>query len=184
MYIDYCRTGDARPLKGVFYHNAMDIVSLAAVMARMTQILDKGDQAGGLDGLEIMAAGEFHQALGRISEAESFFTSAAGKPMQEKHQVINQKKLAMMYKKSAKWEKALPIFDHLVDVGDWEACVELAKYYEHNIKNYEIAVRYCLTGIGYINKAEMAEESRDSILTELRKRMDRLNNKESNRAGE
>ncbi|MDO9349176.1 MAG: ribonuclease H-like domain-containing protein, partial [Anaerolineales bacterium] len=29
IYFDYLRSGDARPLAGVFYHNAMDIVALA-----------------------------------------------------------------------------------------------------------------------------------------------------------
>ncbi len=184
IYIDYCRNGDARPLKGVFYHNAMDIVSLAAVMVRMTKILNYGDKDDGFDGSETMAAGELHQALGRITEAESFYTSAAGKPMQESHQVLNRKKLAMMYKKSSKWEKAIPIFDQLVEVGDWEACVELAKYYEHIFKNYQIAMRYCLTGIGYINHAKMSEESRGTILAELQRRIGRLIIKENNLGGE
>ena len=31
LYLDYIRSGDARPLKGVFYHNAMDILSMAAL---------------------------------------------------------------------------------------------------------------------------------------------------------
>jgi len=180
MYIDYCRTGDARPLKGVFYHNAMDIVSLAAVMVRMTKILENGDQDDGFDGMEIMAAGELHQALGRMTEAESFYISAAGKPMQDSHQVLIQKKRAMMYKKSGKWEKALPIFNQLVEFGDWEACVELAKYYEHNKKDYQIAMRYCQTGIGCVNHTKMTEESRRAIMSDLQRRIDRLKNKEIN----
>ncbi|MGZ6347522.1 MAG: ribonuclease H-like domain-containing protein, partial [Anaerolineales bacterium] len=39
LYFDYLRTGDAAPLKGVFYHNAMDIVALAALMNHMASIL-------------------------------------------------------------------------------------------------------------------------------------------------
>ncbi|HNE06315.1 MAG TPA: ribonuclease H-like domain-containing protein, partial [Anaerolineales bacterium] len=33
LYFDYLRTGDARPLGGVFYHNAMDVVAMAALLA-------------------------------------------------------------------------------------------------------------------------------------------------------
>src|SRR4030095_9484775 len=32
LYFDYLRTGDARPLAGVFYHNAMDVVAMAALL--------------------------------------------------------------------------------------------------------------------------------------------------------
>ena len=38
LYFDYLRTGDATPLRGVFYHNAMDIVALAALMNHMASL--------------------------------------------------------------------------------------------------------------------------------------------------
>ncbi len=152
MYIDYCRSGDSRPLKGVFYHNAMDIVSLAAVMFRIARILKDGDQGGDFEGVDIMAAGELHQALGRISEAESFYLTAAERPMEESHSLLNRKKMAMMYKKSGNWEKAIPIFIELAESGQWEACCELAKYYEHFARDNLTAKKYCQAGMESIEK--------------------------------
>ena len=32
LYFDYLRTRDATPLKGVFYHNAMDVVAMAGLL--------------------------------------------------------------------------------------------------------------------------------------------------------
>ena len=32
LYFDYLKSGDARPLGGVFYHNAMDVVAMAALL--------------------------------------------------------------------------------------------------------------------------------------------------------
>src|SRR5207249_7917813 len=40
MYFDYLRSGDARPLRGIFYHNAMDILAMAALLAHVAQMLD------------------------------------------------------------------------------------------------------------------------------------------------
>jgi len=40
LYFDYLRTGDARPLGGVFYHNAMDVVAMAALLAHMNDMLE------------------------------------------------------------------------------------------------------------------------------------------------
>jgi len=39
LYFDYLRTGDARPLKGVFYHNAMDVVAMAALLSHTAKML-------------------------------------------------------------------------------------------------------------------------------------------------
>ena len=39
LYFDYLRDGDARPLKGVFYHNAMDVVAMAALLSHTAALL-------------------------------------------------------------------------------------------------------------------------------------------------
>jgi uncharacterized protein YprB with RNaseH-like and TPR domain len=39
LYFDYLRSGDARPLKGVFYHNTMDILSMVALLDLMAGTL-------------------------------------------------------------------------------------------------------------------------------------------------
>ncbi|HAX69927.1 MAG TPA: hypothetical protein DCY14_09990, partial [Anaerolineae bacterium] len=39
LYFDYLRTGDARPLGGVFYHNAMDVVAMAALLGHVSELL-------------------------------------------------------------------------------------------------------------------------------------------------
>ncbi len=36
MYFTYLQTGDPTPLKSVFYHNAMDVISLVALMEHMS----------------------------------------------------------------------------------------------------------------------------------------------------
>src|SRR5688572_32202628 len=38
LYFDYLRTGDANPLAGVFYHNAMDVVAMAALLGHVSEL--------------------------------------------------------------------------------------------------------------------------------------------------
>ena len=40
FYFSYLRSGDARPLKSVFYHNAIDVLSMAALLSHMGTMLD------------------------------------------------------------------------------------------------------------------------------------------------
>ncbi len=42
IYFDYLRTGDARGLQPVFYHNALDIITLAALAVELANILEEG----------------------------------------------------------------------------------------------------------------------------------------------
>ncbi len=46
MYPDYLRSRDARPLKGVFYHNEIDILSLAALLDHMADLLESLPKEG------------------------------------------------------------------------------------------------------------------------------------------
>ena len=39
LYFDYLKSGDARPLAGVFYHNAMDVVAMAALLAHVNEVM-------------------------------------------------------------------------------------------------------------------------------------------------
>jgi len=39
IYFNYLRDGDARPLQRVFYHNAMDVLSLAALLDHTANLL-------------------------------------------------------------------------------------------------------------------------------------------------
>ncbi len=40
MYFEYLRTQDARPIAGIFYHNAIDILSLAGLFSHMSFLLN------------------------------------------------------------------------------------------------------------------------------------------------
>ena len=44
-YFQYVRSGDARPLEAVLEHNRLDIISLAMLTARASQLLDDGPSA-------------------------------------------------------------------------------------------------------------------------------------------
>jgi uncharacterized protein YprB with RNaseH-like and TPR domain len=65
LYFDYLRSGDARPLKGVFYHNAMDVVAMAALLTHVTAIL--ADPFGEMieHGLDVVALAKLYEDLGK-----------------------------------------------------------------------------------------------------------------------
>src|SRR3990172_6858062 len=69
LYFDYLKTGDARPLGGVFYHNAMDVVAMAALLAQVNEMLQNPYGGNVQHGLDFVALGKLFEDLGRWDEA-------------------------------------------------------------------------------------------------------------------
>jgi uncharacterized protein YprB with RNaseH-like and TPR domain len=68
LYFDYLRSGDARPLAGVFYHNAMDVTAMAALLGRISDLLANPYQET-THGVDFIALGKLYEDLRRWDEA-------------------------------------------------------------------------------------------------------------------
>jgi len=154
MYIDYCRNGDSRPLKGVFYHNAMDIISLAGLLIKISNLLDSEKLEVLNEGVDIMAVGKLFESLGDDSEAKTFFETALQKPMEVSHRMLAEKSYALLCKRNGKWDLSIPIWKNLAASGDWDSCVELAKYYEHTLGDYSEARYYTERGLNNLQNSD------------------------------
>ena len=53
IYFDYLRTGNARGLQPVFYHNSLDVITLAALGAELARVVSNGWSAGWSDGWSV-----------------------------------------------------------------------------------------------------------------------------------
>ncbi len=73
LYFDYLRTGDARPLKGVFYHNAMDVVALAALLSHTATMLADPFHEMIEHGLDVIALARLYEDLGQWDTAARLF---------------------------------------------------------------------------------------------------------------
>src|ERR1041384_3876199 len=73
LYFDYLRTGDARPLAGVFYHNGMDVVAMAALLAHMNEVMENPYEGRVEYGLDFVALGKLFEELGHWEEAARLF---------------------------------------------------------------------------------------------------------------
>jgi hypothetical protein len=85
-FFKFLRSGDPRPLEPVLEHNRLDLVSLAAVMARAVHLAREG-HAACRDGAEALALGRvferagvddrFYGRAGALARAEACYTRAA-----------------------------------------------------------------------------------------------------------
>ena len=142
LYFDYLRCGDARPLKGVFYHNAMDILSMVTLMERMALMLAEPLGSQVEHALDLVALGKLHEDLGYWNMAAKIYTCSLEQELPDKtrHQTI--KRLSYLQKRRGELPEALSLWWQAAAERQVYAHEELAKYYEHQARDYIEAKRW------------------------------------------
>jgi uncharacterized protein YprB with RNaseH-like and TPR domain len=142
LYFDYLRSGDARPLKGVFYHNAMDILTLAVLTEHTANLL-----ADPLDGrveyaLDLVAIGKLNEDLGYLDQAAVILERGLEQELPPDVQAQTMKRLSFIQKRRGEMPLALSLWWQAAASREIYAHEELAKHYEHTEKNFSEALRW------------------------------------------
>jgi hypothetical protein len=154
IYFDYLRTGDARGLQPVFYHNALDVVSLAALTVELARALGEGG-AESLDSpLDLFS---LSRILGSAGSKEKSITTcrqalAGGLPQQVESLAL--KHLAAEFKRQRRHESAVELWLELSRREPplaVEALEELAMHSEHRLRNLEQALEFTLAALAHLD---------------------------------
>lgn len=177
LYFDYVRTGDAREMPGIFYHNAQDILSLVTLMARQCGLLSAPlPTEDKVPGEDLYGLGRLLHDLGEQQRAEAAFTQAATRDA-SRVQEQAMRDLAYLLKRQERREEALPWWQRLVETaGAVYACEELAKHYEWHDKDLAQAVAWTERGLGLTDEWP-AGYKRQETAVELEHRLARLERK-------
>lgn len=141
LYIDYLRTGSAGPLRGVFHHNALDILSLVSLLAHL------GHLAGGIGTAraeDYLALGRWDESEGRLAEAASVYATALEVSEEGEARSTARWRLAHVYRRLHRLEDAAHLWRREVESGGpvqarLGALVELAKLEEHRRRDFAAA---------------------------------------------
>ncbi len=175
LYFDYLRSGDARPLAGVFYHNSMDILALAALFSHTARLLDDPMADFVDEALDRLALARLYEELGRVDEAVRIYRKGLEQGLPEEPFWNAMDRLSLIYRRSGDWPNALELWRKAADHGRLESCVELAKYYEHQARDYPEAVRWTERGFEIVSDVhKFPPYQRRQVLNDLGHRLQRL----------
>ena len=177
IYFDYLRTGDARPLKGVFYHNAMDVVAMAALLNHTAQMLEDPFHEGIEHGLDVIALAKLYEDLGRWDTAARLFERGLEKGVSEESFGEAVRRLSVLQKRRGDFKEAVPLWEKAADQGHIYAFVELAKYYEHKQRDAESALKWTKAAQRQIEMSNLPVYMRKHWMDELAHRRRRLEGK-------
>lgn len=177
LYFDYLRTGDARPLGGVFYHNAMDVVAMAALLAHVSELITDPYNGRVEHGLDFIALGKLYEDLDYWDEAARLFERGLELGLEEADFGVAVKRLSILQKKRGDVDQALRLWEQAAGKGHIYAHIELAKYYEHKLRDIKASIKWANSARKEAEQANLPVYIRKHWLDEIDHRLTRLERK-------
>ena len=177
LYFDYLRTGDARPLGGVFYHNAMDVVAMAALLGHVSELLADPYNGTVEHGLDFIALGKLFEDLGHWDDAARLFERGLELGLEESDFGVAVKRLSILQKKRGDMDQALRLWEEAAGRGHIYAHIELAKHYEHKMRDAKTSIKWAKSARVEVEKADLPVYIRKHWLGEIDHRLARLERK-------
>lgn len=179
IYFAFLRTGDPSGLKEVVYHNAQDIVSLAALFIHITTLLEKNVAIETVPIDDLIAISRIYWDLGSYETSASILQSTLLHAVDAKQQISVNSLLGKYYKKIGDLQRSQNHWKFAAENGDITAGIELAMYYEHTKKDPSMALEWCEKALVFCNTGENNANNAKYIM-DLHKRIKRLQQKRRN----
>ncbi|MEW6030950.1 MAG: ribonuclease H-like domain-containing protein [Chloroflexota bacterium] len=177
LYFDYLRTGDATPLKGVFYHNAMDVVSMAALLRHMASILHDPFSGNVEHGLDFISLGKLFEDMRQWDLAARLFEHGLTHELSEADFGSAVERLAHLQKRRGDVGEAVRLWEGAAAQGHIYAHVELAKHFEHRVRDLDEATRWARSALELVKSSELPAYVKKHWKQELDHRLARLKSK-------
>ncbi|MBN2388852.1 MAG: ribonuclease H-like domain-containing protein [Anaerolineales bacterium] len=177
IYFDYLRSGDATPLKGVFYHNAMDVVAMAALLNHMAALLDDPFDGRVQHALDFVALAKLFESLSNWDLAARLYERGLESELAEADFWAAVQRLSALQRRRGDLETAVRLWKQAAGQGHVYAHVELAKYYEHRVRDVGAALEWTRRAMERIGELDIPRYEYNHWMEELRHRHARLETK-------
>jgi uncharacterized protein YprB with RNaseH-like and TPR domain len=179
LYRDYLRTGDAREMQRVLYHNAIDILSLVTLAVKLCQAFADPWEREKLSGAEFYGLGRWYAKENQLEETERAYRAAlAQADLSPNLRAKVLCDLSRLLKRAGRKDEAFAYWQQLAleATGHTLAHTELAKYFEWDVENLPLAVGWTRAALA-LAESWPAGLRRDDTRDELRHRLERLERK-------
>lgn len=156
VYFEYLRSHEAERLVPIFHHNAIDILTLACLTAIVPAAFRETDaeslsRLGVRRGEDLAGIARWLRAAEEHEQALALFRRAVDAGLPDGLLFRTLWEIARLEKKLERQHAALPVFTELATCRNeyrLSALEELAKYYEHEQKNYAVALEFTNQALG------------------------------------
>lgn len=142
IYFNYLRTGDPSQLAGVFYHNAIDIQSLAALFLYMNDMAEHPHEASALPSLDVFSMAVQLEATGEIEKAIVIYEQLLEVELPEGYSAELQLRYSRILKQNGEYERAASVLHSGGELNNLHVLIQLAKVLEHHQRDYVSALAW------------------------------------------
>jgi uncharacterized protein YprB with RNaseH-like and TPR domain len=177
LYLDYLATGDARRMRSVLYHNAVDVLSMVTLAAHLLDVFAR--PAHEIHKAEDhLALALWHEAAGRLPEAERAYRAAVRGHLRDEEQFKAHSRYAAFLKRQGRRAEAVEHWEALFTLAPREFWppVELAKYFEWEAGDPATALGWARVALKAAGRRPGGWQ-RDEAVNDLRHRVARLERK-------
>lgn len=180
LYNQYLREGDIRPLRRVFYHNQLDMLSMVTLTTRLLQLFT--EPSADDHPLELLGLGRWQFDLGLHEQSEQTLQLARERTLRVDEEQLILRQLAQQLKKNGRRAEAVPLWEQIALYSEEQvdAHVELAKFYEWHEIDLPRALNWAEQAAGLLTMYAPYERIQRQ---ELKKRVSRLQEKLLRRSG-
>ncbi|MGQ9523027.1 MAG: ribonuclease H-like domain-containing protein [Anaerolineae bacterium] len=173
VYRDYLRTGDAREIPRILYHNRIDIMSMPVLAAHLGRVFADPEGAVGLSGEELGALARWYRDAGL--DAEGLLRAALRQTRAGVRRIRRLNDLALTVKRRGEWGRSVEWWQQLaLEAPDRVGpAVELAKVYEWHLDRPMLALEWTREALRRAEKLPPGPR-REQEIAEIRHRLRRL----------
>jgi hypothetical protein len=178
IYFDYLHSGKLDGLREVFFHNYQDILSMAALAVRLCRMIENPLTSTTMP--ERLRIGALLRKVRELERSVEVFENLVEKEAQA--QTIDTfAELAWCYKRMQRYDEAHRLWQRALEKLTFHPLpyIELAKHYEHRMRDYDQALALIDRALRGIELREELRGERDFHRADLEKRRQRLQRKKN-----
>jgi uncharacterized protein len=166
IYFDYLRTGDARGLQPVFYHNALDIITLAALTAELAKVIGAEGSLGSpgaaerMHSLDLFSLSRIFERAGDTEKSVSVCRRALDSGLPSSFEPRALWHLATQHKRRREYDQAVEIWEEIARRRGWlfvEALEQLAIHAEHRRLDACAAIQFTERALAWLDDSSRSQ---------------------------
>jgi hypothetical protein len=182
LYVRFLKEQRMSLLDPVLSHNAWDVASLAALAVSAGRIVKQGEDLSLEDGADFEAAARLFAAVDAGDISLECFREAFSRDLPDERRLFTGRALGAELKSRGLLEEAVAVWERLRRDfgGDCFCRIELAKYHEHRLKDFDSALEPAREALKIVRKLCSSSQGGRSPLTlesECERRVERLREK-------
>ena len=141
LYQDFLRDGNPLPLQGVLYHNAQDVISLAALFNVIQNLFSEEGPQKAIEVEDLLSLAYFYRNKGYVDRSIQCFNQYFDQ-CGEEYDCNVLYDYAWVHRRMGNWQEAVKYWSIAAENNHHSSMIELTKYYEHQQKDIKQALHW------------------------------------------